>query len=153
MSSHVVELRMADPRAIAAVRARLPIADVPARFAEFLNEVYTAGRRGAVVLDGQNIFVYRDGPDGVADVEFGVGTTAPFAPVGPVQYTALPAGEAAATTHWGDYAGLRNAHAAVLEWCRREGRQCAGPRWEVYGHWNDDPSQRRTDVYHLLRGG
>ena len=27
----------------------------------------------------------------------------------------------------------------------------AGPNWEVYGHWHDDPSQLRTDVFYLLQ--
>ena len=26
----------------------------------------------------------------------------------------------------------------------------AGPCWEVYGDWHDDPAKRRTDMYHLL---
>jgi hypothetical protein len=26
----------------------------------------------------------------------------------------------------------------------------AGPCWELYGEWHDDPARRRTDMYHLL---
>jgi len=26
----------------------------------------------------------------------------------------------------------------------------AGPRWEVYGHWSDNPATRRTDIFYLL---
>jgi len=26
----------------------------------------------------------------------------------------------------------------------------AGPNWEIYGHWTDDPAQLRTDVFYLL---
>lgn len=147
-----VTLQVAAPRAIAAVRARLPIGRVPALFADYLNQVYAASRDGAIHLDGQNVFVYRDssGPDGEVDVEFGVGVTAPFSPAGPVRYTELPVGEVAATTHWGDYARLGDAHAAVIAWSRAHERELAGPRWEVYGHWTDDPARRRTDVYYLL---
>jgi effector-binding domain-containing protein len=83
-------------------------------------------------------------------VEFGVGVTAPFAPLGPVRAVPLPVGPVATTTHWGDYAGLGAAHAAVIAWCRAHGHALAGTRWEVYGHWSDDPAARRTDVYHLL---
>ena len=154
LSDHPVRVEIAEPRAIAAVRATLPLADVPRRFAEYLDQVYAASRGGTVRLDGQNIFVYRTGaaPDGAAEVEFGVGTTSPFAPVGPVRYATLPTGAVAVTTHWGDYAGLGDAHGAVIAWCRTHGRELAGPRWEVYGHWSDDPARRRTDVYYLLRG-
>jgi len=31
------------------------------------------------------------------------------------------------------------------------GRQLAGPRFEVYGDWRDDPAQLETEVYYLLR--
>ena len=67
-----VSLKIAPPRAIAAVRARLPIRRVPAMFAEYLNQVYAAARDGAIQLDGQNIFVYRDvmGAKDEADIEW-----------------------------------------------------------------------------------
>jgi len=38
----------------------------------------------------------------------------------------------------------------VIEWCRSQGHRLSGTRWEVYGHWTDDPSKLRTDVYYLL---
>lgn len=153
-SEHPVRVERAAPCGVAAVRARLPMPDVPRRFAEYLDQVYAAGRAGAVELDGRNVFVYHGeaGPDGATEVDFGVGTLGPFASVGAVRYAVVPAGEVAATTHWGDYAGLGDAHGAVIAWCRAHGRELAGPRWEVYGHWSDDPARRRTDVYHLLRG-
>jgi hypothetical protein len=30
---------------------------------------------------------------------------------------------------------------------RAKGAELAGPTWEEYGDWNDDPSQLRTDVF------
>jgi hypothetical protein len=27
----------------------------------------------------------------------------------------------------------------------------AGPRWEISGHWREDPSQLESEVYWLLR--
>ena len=153
-AGHPVRVEIAPPRAIAAVQVRLPLVDVPRRFAEYLDRVYAASRAGDVQLDGQNVFVYRTvggaHETGMADVEFGVGVTAPFASVGAVHYAALPTGEVAATTHWGEYAGLGAAHRAILAWCEAQGRKLAGPRWEVYGHGSDDPARRRTDVYYLL---
>ena len=147
-----VSLQIAAPRAFAAVRARLPMRRVPEKFVEYLNQVYAAGRAGAIQLDGQNIFVYRGGgtPDGEADIEFGVGIKAPFSSTGAVHYSELPVGEVATATHWGDYSRLGATHEAVLAWCRDHHRQLAGPRWEVYGHWTDDPARLRTDIYYLL---
>lgn len=149
---YTVSLQPAVPRTIAAVHARLPIGAVPNAFRRYLDQVYAAARAGAVQLDGQNVFVYRDAtgrPDD-ADVAFGVGVTAPFAAVGAVEPTSLPLGEVATTTHWGSYAELAAAHDAVKAWCRTHGRRLAGPRWEVYGHWTDDEAQLRTDVFYLL---
>ncbi|HEU4997263.1 MAG TPA: GyrI-like domain-containing protein [Gemmatimonadaceae bacterium] len=151
-SGHSISLQVAAPRGIAAVRARMPAARVPAVFAQYLNQVYAAARKGAVHVDGQNIFVYRStGRDDEIDVEFGVGVTSHFPAAGPVIYSELPVGEVATTTHWGDYARLGDAHAALIAWCRAHGRELAGPRWEVYGHWTDDPTRLRTDIYYLLQ--
>ena len=147
-----VTIQHAAPRTIAAVHARLSPRDIPREFARHLDKVYGA-RAAGIQLDGQNVFLYRAVPDqpDVVDVEFGVGITAPFASVGEVRPVDLPVGEVATTTHWGAYAGVGAAHAAVVEWCRANGRTTSGVSWEVYGHWTPDEAQQRTDVYHLLR--
>ena len=152
MPTGPVSVQIAAPRGIAAVRARVRAGGVGAVFKEFLDQVYAAGRSGAIELDGQNIFVYRnvaDAPEQL-DVEFGVGAKAAFADVGSVAYSQLPVGDVATATHWGNYAGLGDAHNAVWAWCKENGRKPAGVRWEVYGHWNDDPAKLRTDVFYLL---
>ena len=149
--SHTVSVQSAAPRGSAAVRARLLGRRVPAVFAGYLDQVYAAARDGAVHLDGRNVFVYRgSGPDDEVEVEFGVGITTPFPPAGPMQYSELPAGEVATATHWGDYGRLGEAHAAVIAWSQAHGRELAGPRWEVYGHWSPSAGPPRTDVYYLL---
>ena len=147
-----VSLQLAGPRTIAAVHARVPRVAVASTFRRYLDQVYDAARAGAVQLDGQNVFLYRPVADRPTelDVAFGVGVTAPFSAAGAVEPSALPVGEVATTTHWGSYAALGAAHAAIDEWCRRHGRRRAGPSWEVYGHWTDDESRLRTDVFYLL---
>jgi hypothetical protein len=42
------------------------------------------------------------------------------------------------------------ADAALESWCRDNGRHPAGANWEVYGDWDEDPANVRTDVYMLL---
>jgi hypothetical protein len=149
---HKVSLEYAAARTIAAAHARVRIDTVSTTFRRYLDQVYAAARAGAVHLDGQNVFLYRHAPDRPAevDVAFGVGVTAPFVAVGAVVPTPLPVGEVATTAHWGSYATLGAAHAAVAEWCRVHGRRRSGESWEVYGHWTDDETHLRTDVFHLL---
>jgi len=151
-ANYQVSIQRSAPRTIAAVQARLPVQRVKAVFRDYLDQVYAAGRAGSVKLDGQNVFVYRSVPDQAesADVSFGVGTLAPFNGAGAVEPVDLPTGDVATTTHWGDYSRLGDAHHAVIEWCRTNGRRPTGIRWEVYGHWTDDPAKLRTDVYYLL---
>src|SRR3954464_6294985 len=148
--TYSISVQHVEPRPFAAVRQSMYIREVPSRFRPFLDQVYAAAKSGAIALDGQNIFVYRAGPSDMVEVEFGVGAKAPFAPIGRVMYSAVPGGEVATTTHWGDYALLGAAHQAVVDWCGAERRRLAGISWEVYGHWDDDPAKRRTDIYQLL---
>ncbi|MEP6621639.1 MAG: GyrI-like domain-containing protein [bacterium] len=148
--SYPVVVQHVTARPFASVPARMPARDIPTRFRQFLDQVYAAAKSHALALDGQNIFVYRARADQSVDVEFGVGARAPFDAVGAVTYSEVPGGEVATTTHWGDYGMLGGAHDAVVSWCRAEGRTLAGVSWEVYGHWSDDPTARRTDVFYLL---
>jgi hypothetical protein len=55
------------------------------------------------------------------------------------------------TTHYGDYGRLGEANSAIHAWCRANQRPLAGPSWEVYGHWQEEPALLRTDVYYLLQ--
>lgn len=61
-----------------------------------------------------------------------------------------PAGTVATVVHWGAYGELMRAYEALRKWSKESGRVLAGPFWEVYGHWSDDPKQVRTDVFYIL---
>ena len=103
-----------------------------------------AGRHVAVYLDDQ------------INLEVGVELDAPFVGSGEVIGSATPAGLVAATVHYGPYGLLHGAHDAIHAWCASNGHKLAGPRWEIYGHWqpewNSDPSQICTEVCYLLAG-
>jgi effector-binding domain-containing protein len=92
--------------------------------------------------------------DGSIRLEVGVELQGLFVDDGEVVRSATPAGTVASITHYGPYDGLGAAHDAIQHWCTVNGRELAGPSWEVYGHWerewNDDPSRIRTDVHYLL---
>ena len=136
---------------VAGVYAQVPRGRVGQEFGRHVDQVYAAARAGAVHLDGQNIFIYRAATASLLTVDFCVGVTAPFAAVGAVVPLETPHGVAAMTTHSGDYGRLGNANAAIVAWCRANDRPCAGPSWEVYGHWHADPARLRTDIYYLLQ--
>ena len=139
------------PRPVAGVRAQVPKGRVGQEFGRHLDQVYAAARTGALTLDGQNIFIYRAASASALTVDFCVGSAAPFAPVGAVVPLETPSGVAAITVHMGDYRRLGDANAAIIAWCDANGRSRAGPSWEIYGHWDDDPAKLRTEVYYLLR--
>lgn len=138
-------------RPVAGVRAQVPRGRVGQVFGRYLDQVYAAARAGALKLDGQNVFIYRAASAEEMTVDFCVGTTASFEPVGAVLPLETPSGAAAMVTHHGDYGRLGEANAAILEWCRVNHRKRAGPSWEVYGHWHADPAELRTEVYYLLQ--
>lgn len=150
-TSYHVRHEFALARPVAGVRATVPRGQVATHFAAYLDRVYAAGRAGAVQLDGQNIFIYRAATADTLTVDFCVGVKSPFVDIAPVQALETPTGEVAVTTHVGPYANLPHANAAIHAWCRANDRQIAGPSWEVYGHWDPDPSKLVTDVYYLLR--
>jgi effector-binding domain-containing protein len=102
--------------------------------------------RAAQVRTGRNVVIYREG---LAHIEIGVEVFGELAPAGPVFISATPAGEAVTATHFGDYADMDDAYQAIEQWRASAGRKL-GPSWEVYGHWEDDPVKRRTDVFFLL---
>ena len=138
-------------RSVAGVRAQVRRGHVAQEFGRHLDQVYAAARTSALKLDGQNIFIYRGATADELTVDFCVGTTASFSPVGAVQLLETPGGVAAMTTHHGEYGRLGEATTAILAWCDANSRRRAGPSWEVYGHWHSDPAQLRTEVYYLLK--
>jgi hypothetical protein len=127
--------------------------EFPSRWGPMLDQVYAAVRPAApgrpIVGEGrwQNVMLYKDD---VPNIEVGVLASGPFSPTGNVISSVLPGGAAATTTHRGPYVELDAAHRSIRDWCARRGHRLAGPRWEIYGHWTDNPNELETEVYYLL---
>ena len=144
---HEVQFLHVEPHPIAAVR-RLAKHDelsrvVPEACGTVWNFLRAAGIKGA----GRHVAVYLDG---VINLEVGVELSGSFDSDGSVIASMTPGGWVAMTAHLGPYARLGEAHKAILARCAQRGRKLAGPSWEIYGHWTDDPEQLRTDVFYLL---
>jgi effector-binding domain-containing protein len=148
--AYEIRIESVEPRTIAAVHRRAAIPQlstvVPAACGEVWNFTKTAG----IERPGRHVAVYRDGGDGQLNVEIGVEVGGSFVGDGNVSCSATPAGTVATTVHIGPYDRLGKAHEAVLRWCRDNHHDLAGPSWEIYGHWVDDPEKLETEVVYLL---
>jgi effector-binding domain-containing protein len=122
--------------------------EFPVVWPQLLDEVYRFLGTSEVEQDGHNVMLYLDDRPAV---EVGVQVDRTFEPTGSVVPSVLPAGPAATMTHRGPYGRLGDAHGAIIRWCRANGREIAGPRWEVYGDWHEDESLLETEVAYLLR--
>ncbi|MBV9607836.1 MAG: GyrI-like domain-containing protein [Solirubrobacterales bacterium] len=141
------------PRPTAVVARTTSWAEFPSLWGQLLGEVYGFVRGRAELATGtggelwQNVMFYKDQRP---DVEVGVLVTAPFESEGSVVASELPGGEVATAIHRGDYARLGVTHDAVREHVAAQGRELAGPCWEIYGHARPDPSEQETEVFWLL---
>ena len=152
-TSYDVQLQRLDGVPLAVIRRRAHASELGRLVPECCGLVWNAVRAQHTKA-GRHVAIYWDGS---ISLEVGVELAGPFAENGDVVLSSTPAGQVATTTHFGQYSGLGAAHAAVRRWCQANNHRLAGPSWEIYGHWlpewNSDPSQIRTDVYHLLSPG
>jgi effector-binding domain-containing protein len=148
--SYQVRTELAVPRTLAAVHAVTTQARLGTDIIGLLDQVWPVLREQGA-RTGHNVVIYHPGERGELIIDAGVEVPDGFTARDPVRAVETPAGEAVAATHYGEYADLAGAYAALEQWCTASGRQPSGTSWEVYGDWEEDPAKRRTDVYFLLR--
>ena len=154
MFATVVRFVKIDPRPTAVVAQTTTWAEFPSLWGRLLGEVYGFVRSRPELATGsgnelwQNVMLYKDQ---TPDVEVGVLVAATFDPQGRVVASELPGGEVATAIHRGDYARLGATHDAVREHVAAQGRELAGPCWEIYGHAHADASEQEAEVFWLLR--
>ena len=138
---------------IAVIAGRATGSDLPKKIFSLLGAVRESLKKRSVGEMGLNVVLYNREPetDEGFSIEVGVGIATLLEADGDVVCSLTPAGPVAAVVHMGPYEQVPQAHKALLRWCRENGHSTAGPNWEVYGHWNEQPDQRRTDVFYLLR--
>ena len=114
-------------------------------------EVWSFIRSTSLPRPGRHVALYLDGR---GSVEVGAEVSEPFSGNDRIHCSQLPAGRVVTAIHYGPYAGLGEAHAAIRAWCAEHHHSLSEISWEIYGHWdeswNSDPSKIRTDVFHLL---
>ena len=147
-----VRLEQLGSRPLAVVRLRASSQELARVVPDACGKVWNVVRAQKIRGAGRHVALYWDD---VIHLEVGVELDVPFDGHGDVIGSAIPAGEVATATHFGPYGLLSDAHRAIREWCAGQGHVLAGPRWEIYGHWEDewnhDPSRIRTDVFYRVR--
>jgi effector-binding domain-containing protein len=93
--------------------------------------------------------VYRgfDRATGVMNIDVGVQVEAALPGNGEVVPVTSPGGLVVTTVHFGPYDKLGDASSSLHEFCGTHDHPIAGPTWEQYRDWSDDPSKLRTDVF------
>ncbi|MGD9722171.1 MAG: GyrI-like domain-containing protein [Pirellulales bacterium] len=149
--TYVVELTEVAPLPIAVVQRRSTIANLSQVIPPACGEVWNFIRANSIPHTGLNLVVYR-GTQGCSqlDLECGVIVSASFSGTETIASTTTPHGRAATTVHMGPYHRLGDANQAIRDWCDARHLALTGVSWEIYGHWNDDPAQLRTDVFWLV---
>ena len=145
---YVVRLEQHGDRPLAVVRRLAASHELSRVVPDACGTVWNVIRSQRVSGAGRHVAVYLDGQ---INLEVGAEVPGPFQGDGQVVYSATPAGLVATTAHMGPYHLLGDAYAAINKWCADHQLTAAGPTWEIYGHWDDDPSKLRTDVFILLK--
>ena len=156
--SYEVRVLQVAPGPLAVVRGVANLNNLSSRIRALFDQVYGLLAKGAVRQDGQNVIVYLDvpgknllaSPEG-CPIEVGVQVAAPFTNGAGLMSSATPGGMAVTAVHMGPYDQIKMAHHAIHQWSADHHYTLAGPNWEIYGDWNDQPDQLRTDVFYLLK--
>lgn len=144
-----IEVKEMEPQAIMSIRVRCKVAEIGPALQEILPEVFYHLDKCGVRPVGPPFTRYHsfDGID--CEIEGGFAVAEPQREEGRITAGELPGGEVVSTIHVGPYEMLPQAHDALDEWMRANGRKSRSPQWEVY--WTDpgqeaDPWKRRTEL-------
>lgn len=138
---YTVEVQQLPTQSIAVVRGQATMATLPSRIRALFDQFY-AGFQGK---GGLNIVLYPGDCSNEFPIECGVQVESDG-------NSSTPGGMVATTVYMGPYDQMHPAHKAIHQWVKEHGHRLAGPSWEVYGHWSNDPAQLRTDIFYLLAG-
>ena len=145
-----VQLAALDSVALAVIRQQVSRGTLVAAVRDGCGRAWDFARRHNLAA-GRNVALYWDSS---IRLEAGVELSTSFTEAEGIVRSATPAGLTAFVAHVGPYELLGAAHAAIQEWCAKQGHRLAGPQWEIYGHWqtewNADPSRIRTDVFYQV---
>lgn len=126
------EVTTLTPQPAAAVRAEVPLAELPTVFDRAFRAV-----AGAVAAQGQHpsgppFGFYPRMPTDTIAVAAGFPTSGPIAAAGDVEPIELPGGLVITAVHVGPYDTLEQTYGQLAEWAAANGYQLADQMWESY---------------------
>jgi AraC family transcriptional regulator len=131
------------------IRSNVQKTEVAQALASCLPRVFEYAQSKGIALAGPPMCRYvESGP--LLTLEAGMPVAVAAAGEGDIEAGVLPAGPTAKTTHAGPYDTLADAHRALEDWARAEGRTRAGAPWESYvtdPAALPDPRDWKTDVF------
>jgi effector-binding domain-containing protein len=152
-SSYSVTVRRVGAQPVLCMRGTTTVAGIPQILHRFLPQVWRHAASKGLEPAGPPYTRYWKIEGAEVEIEAGLPVTQAVEGEGEVLAYALPAGEVAATDHYGAYEGLPQAGAALERWAAENGREAAGPRWEIY--WTDPTTapqeEWRTEVVMPLK--
>jgi effector-binding domain-containing protein len=127
-----------EPQPVLSIRSTVAVAELAQAQGERLNELWRSMQaRGAAPL-GPPFVRYHTFGETETDVELGFPVNAGVANAGRIPAGQLPGGAAIVTWHLGSHDSLGAAYRRLEGWLEVNGREAAGPAWEVY--WWIDPN-------------
>lgn len=130
-----------------AVRATLPVAELPRFFAEGYGELFRAAAAAGAQVAGAPFARYLSITPEAVEIEAVMPVTAAVPPAGRVYAVDLPAGHAAQAKHVGPYEDLAAVYQELDAWIAEHHRCRAGATREVY---LTDPSVADPARYETL---
>ena len=122
-----------ESRHTAVVKVTAPFAKLPEMQRAARVKIAAALASADADQSGPGCTLWRPPVDGKLDMEPGVLVPRPFAPMGEVVPSLLPAGRTAHLLLTGPFEGLQGAWGTLLGWCREKELKLAGVNWETYG--------------------
>jgi effector-binding domain-containing protein len=140
---------------IAGVEGHATHETLPMEIGRLVDRVWAYVRREDVGLTtNHNVVLYLGdvGSEQGADIIVGVQVDRPFEGGSDdgVRSHELPGGAVVRAVHVGPYNRMKPTYDAILAHADEHGLRRAGPSWEIYGDWDDDPTKLETDIFFLL---
>lgn len=126
------EVQELAPQPAAAIRAEVPMAEIPSVFDRAFPTVMAAVEAQGAVLAGPPFGYYPRMPDDTVEVVVGFPVSGLFTADGEVVPFELPGGRAIVAVHVGPYDALTSTYAELAGWASAEGLEIADHMWETY---------------------